>query len=180
MASERFQVLLENLEPREYFQTFAIAVPVPGSPPIISNSGDEAYETVLEIVQKNNYLAERADEVQSKANKFVKTLRGLAQVLSTKENRCEETDLHLENISRLVEIAERDADIGYKVARIELLKFDADQHRRAEDKLAAAELELSIVREDLKEAIERMVKLTKLKKAVNDCINIGHDILALF
>ena len=180
MASERFQALLEDLEPREYFETFAIAVPVHGSQPIISNSGDEAYETVLEIIKTNNYLAVRANEVQSKANKFVKTLRGLAHILSAEENRCEETNLHLENIARLVAIAEKDADIGYKIARIELLKFDTDQHRRVEDKLAAAELELQMVKDDLKEAIERMVKLTKLKKAIDDCINIGHDNLAFF
>ena len=54
MASERSQVLLEDLEPREYFETFAIAVPIPGSPPIITNSGDEANETVLEIIKITN------------------------------------------------------------------------------------------------------------------------------
>ena len=180
MASERSQVLLENLEPREYFKTFAIAVPIPGSPPIITNSGDEANETVLEIIKINKYLADRANEVQLEAGKFIRTLRGLAHVLQLKENKCEETNLHLENIARLVEIAERDADIGYKISRIELLKFDTEQHIRAEEKLAVAELELQSVKEELEEAVKQMVKLTKLKKAINDCIRIGHDNLAVF
>ena len=177
---EHFQVVLEDLEPKEHFKTFAIAVPIPGSPPILTNSGNEAYETVLEIVRTNNYLSERATEIQLKANKFVKTLRGLAHVLSLEEHKCEETNLHISNIARLIEIAERDADIGYKVSRIQLLKFDTEQHILVESKLAAAYCDLINLEHEFKESVGQMKRLTKLKKAIDECIKIGHNILALF
>ena len=77
-------------------------------------------------------------------------------------------------IERLVTIAEENADVGYKISRIQLLKFDRNQHFRAEAQLAAARLELDWIRDDLKESIEDMNRLEKLRKAINDCINAGH------
>ena len=171
---EHSQVILEELEPRDYFETFAIAIPVAGSAPIITHSGDEAYNTVLEIISTNKYLNDQAIDISKRSTEVIGTLRGLAHVLQRKENRCEETHIHIHNIARLVAIAERDADIGYKISRIQLLKFDKEQHLRAESQLAAVKLELDWIRDDLKESIEDMTRLEKLRKAINDCINAGH------
>ena len=132
---EHSQVILEELEPRDYFETFAIAIPVAGSAPIITHSGDEAYNTVLEIISTNKYLSDQAIDISKRSAEVIGTLRGLAHVLQRKENRCEETQIHIHNIARLVAIAERD---------------------------------------DLKESIEDMTRLEKLRKAINDCINAGH------
>ena len=171
---------LEGLEPREYFKTFAIAVPTPGHPPILLHSGEEAYSTVLEIIATNKYLSERAAEISSKSATLIGTLRGLATVLNLEVNKSEETGLHLANIERMLEIVEKDADIGYQISRIKLLKFERMQHLKAEEDLALAERELHMVQEDLDEAIKQMVKFEKLRKVLNDCIRAGHDSLAVF
>ena len=171
---EHSQVILEDLEPRDYFQTFAIAIPVAGSAPIITHSGDEAYETVLRTIATNKQLNDQARDISKRSTEVIGTLRGLAHVLQREENWCEETHIHIHNIARLVAIAEKDADVGYKVSRIQLLKFDREQHLTAEHQLAAAKLELDWVRDDLKESIEDMTRLEKLRKAINDCINAGH------
>ena len=171
---EHSQVILEDLEPRDYFETFAIAIPIAGSAPIITHSGDEAYDTVLELIKTNKNLTDRASDISKRSAEIIGTLRGLAHVLQRKENWCHETHIHIHNIARLVAIAEKDADIGYKVSRIQLLKFDKNQHIRAENQLAAAKLELDAIRDDLEESIEDMTRLEKLRKAINDCINAGH------
>ena len=171
---------LEGLEPREYFKTFSIAVPTPGHPPILNHSGEEAYNTVLEIIATNKYLTERAAQVSSNSQSLIGTLRGLATVLNLEANETEETKLHLANIERMVKIAEKDADIGYQISRIKLLKFERSQHSKAEADLASAETELLLVKEDLKEAIKQMVKFEKLRKVISDCIRAGHTNLAVF
>ena len=171
---------LEGLEPRELFETFAIAIPNPGHPPILNHSGEEAYATVLEIIATNKYLSEKAANVSSKSASLIGTLRGLATVLNLEANKTEETGLHLANIERMVEIAERDADIGYQISRIKLLKFERNQHIKAEQDLASAETELLLVEEDLDKAIKEMVKFEKLRKVVRDCIRAGHVNLAVF
>ena len=171
---EHSQVILEELEPRDYFETFAIAIPVAGSAPIITHSGDEAYDTVLKTISTNKNLNDQAIDISKRSTEVIGTLRGLAHILQRKENRCEDTHIHIHNISRLVAIAEKDADIGYRISRIQVLKFDRDQHLRAKSQLAAAKLELDWIRDDLKESIEDMNRLEKLRKAINDCINAGH------
>ena len=179
MASLTFQAcLLEDLEPKELFETFCIAVPSQGSPPILNHSGQEAHSTILKIIQTNKYLSDRALEVHNKATNFVAALRGLASLINLSENKCEETDLHLENIERMVKIAENDSELGFRISRIRLLKFDTEQHLKAEADLAAAEIELQTVKEDLEEAVNRMNKFKSLRKAINECIDLGHSILA--
>ena len=172
---EHSQVILEELEPRDYFETFAIAIPIPGSAPIITHSGDEDYEHVLATITANKYVNDQAINISKRSAEIIAALRGLAHILQREENKCEDTNIHIYNIARLVEIAERDADIGYKVSRIQLLKFDFEQHLRAETQLAVAEQELAWIKEDLKESIDDMNKLDKLKKAINDCIRAGHE-----
>ena len=172
---EHSQVILEELEPRDYFETFAIAIPIPGSAPIITHSGDEDYEHVLATITANKYVNDQAINISKRSAEIIAALRGLAHILQREENRCEDTNIHIYNIARLVEIAERDADIGYKVSRIQLLKFDFEQHLRAETQLAVAERELAWIKEDLKESIDDMNKLDKLKRAINDCIRAGHE-----
>ena len=179
MASLTSQVKLEGLEPEDYFEIFAVAIPTPGNPPILNHSGQEAYETVLEVIKTNKYLIDRANEISQRATSFVGTLRGLANVLNLEQNKCEETDLHLANIERLVRIAENDVDLGYHIARVRLMKFDHEQHLQAETDLATAEIELDLLREDFNEAINEMNKLETTRKVIEDCIKAGHDILAV-
>ena len=175
---EHSQVILEELEPRDYFETFAIAIPVAGSAPIITHSGNETYDTFLELIKANKNLNEQAVDISKRSSEVIGTLRGLAHVLQREENWCRETHVHIHNIERLVTIAEENADVGYKISRIQLLKFDRNQHFRAEAQLAAARLELDWIRDDLKESIEDMTRLEELRKAINDCINAGHKNLA--
>ena len=178
MASRTSQAMLEGLEPKELFETFAIAIPTPGNPPILTHSGDEADATVLEIIKANKYLVDRANVLSSKATNFVSALRGLANLLNLKRNQCELTDLHLANVERLVRIAENDIDLGYHISRVRLLKFDTEQHLKAETDLAAAEAELVTLKEEVHEAVIEMNKLQATRKVIQNCIDAGHDILA--
>ena len=179
MASRTFQAcVLEDLEPKELFETFCITVPNPGSPPILNHSGNEAQEAILEIVRTNKYISDKALDIQVKAGNIVNALRGLANLLNLEANKCEETDLHLANIERMVRLAETDIDIGYKISRIRLLKFETQQHLEAEEALAVAEIELETIKEDLEQAIKQMKRVQVMKKAINDCIDMGHVILA--
>ena len=180
MASRTSQAMLEGLEPKENFETFVIVVPKPGNPPILTHSGEEADATVLKIIKANKYLADRANDLSSKATNFVSALRGLANLLNLKRNQCEETGLHLANIERLVRIAENDVDLGYHISRVRLLKFDAEQHAQAETDLAAAEAEIVTLKEEVHEAVKALSNLQATRKVIRDCIRAGHDILAFF
>ena len=76
-------------------------------------------------------------------------------------------------------LAERDADIGYKASRVQLQTFDSDQQLEAEEQLAFAQQELETIEKTLKNSIERFKESDKLEKAIKDCIQAGHDNLAL-
>ena len=177
---EHSQVNLGDPEPKNQTETFAIAVPIPGSAQIITHYDDDAYDTVLETVAANKRLNDRAVEISRRATKTFGALRGLTHILRRKENRGEEANLHIHNIPRLMALPERNADIGYKVSRIQLQTFGPDQHLEAETHLTFARQELDSIEESLRESIKEMVKSEKLKKAINDCIKAGHETLALF
>ena len=176
---EHSQVNLEDPEPKEQLETFTIAVPIPGSAQAIKLPDDAEYDTVLETIAENKRLSDKATDVLKRSTGILAALRGIAHILRRKENRCEESNLHIHNIPRLVALAERDADIGYKISRIQLRTFDTSQHLEAEEHLAFAQKELDFIEGSLKESVEEIAKSEKLKEAIKDCIQAGHENLAL-
>ena len=180
MAS--LELITTNCEDKElenFLEIQVIAVPTPGTPPLLLHSGDEAYETILKVLETNKLLVDRATEIDVEATRIVGALRGLANLFNLDENKCNETNLYLNTIANFVKKAENNIDLAFKIKRIKLLKFDSDKHIDAETDLATAAVELERLKEDLDESLKQMKKLEIARKVVQDCINIGHDILAL-
>ena len=167
-----------NLDVQDEEHYFQIAVPDPGNPPLMIYSGNEAYSHILEVIQTNKYLSERANEIDVEATKILEALRSLANLLNLKRNRNEETTENLARIEQFVKIAENNVDLAFKVKRVRLLKFDTDSHLDAETDLATAEIEIGFLKEDIDEYLKKSSKLEATRKVIQDCISIGFDVLA--
>ena len=176
---EHLQVNLEDPEPKEQSVTFTIAVPIPGAAEAIKIPDDTDQNTVLEAIAENKRLSDKATDVLKRSTGILATLRGIAYILQKKEYRCEKSNLYIHNIPRLVARAERDADIGYKASRIQLQTVGKNQHLEAEEHLAFAQQELDSIEESLKKSVEKFTESDILGKAIKDCIQAGHENLAL-
>ena len=176
---DQLQVNLEDPEPKNQSITLAIAVPVPGAAEAINIPDNTDHNTVLEAIAVNKRLSDKATDVLKRSTEALATLRGIAYILQKNEYRCERSNLNIHNIPRLVALAERDADIGYKASRIQLQTFDKNQQLEAEEHLAFAQQELESIEKTLKNSVERFKESDKLGKAIKDCIQAGHENLAL-
>ena len=176
---DQFQVNLENPEPKNQSTTFTIAVPIPGAAEAIEIPDDADHNAVLQAIAEHKRLSDKATDVLKRSTVVLATLRGITYILQKDEYRCVKSNLYIQNIPRLVALAERDADIGYKASRIQLRTFDKNQQLEAEEQLAFAQQELESIEKTLKNSVERFKESDKLEKAIKDCIQAGHDNLAL-
>ena len=154
-------------------------VPIPGAAEAVKIQDDTDHNTVLEAIAENKRLSDKATDVLKRSTGILATLRGITYILQKNEYRCEESNLYIHNIPRLVALAERDADIGYKASRIQLQTFGKNQHLEAEEHLAFAQQELDSIEESLKKSVEKFTESDILGKAIKDCIQAGHENLAL-
>ena len=176
---DQLQVNLGEPEPQNKATTFTIAVPIPGAAEAIEIPDDADHNAVLQAIAKHKRLSDKATDVLKRSTFVLATLRGIAYILQEDEYRGVRSNLYILNIPRLVALAERDADIGYKASRIQLQTFDKNQQLEAEEHLAFAQQELESIEKTLKNLVERFKGSDKLKKAIKDCIQAGHDNLAL-
>ena len=175
-SQERENSDFDAQDEQHYFQ---INVPTPGNPPLMVFSGNEAYSHILEVVRTNKFLSERANEIDVKATEIVEALRSLANLLNLKRNKTDETNQNLAKIEYFVKVAENNIDLAFKVKRVRLLKFDTENHLEAETDLATAEREIEFLKEDIADYLKKSSELEATRKVIQDCIDIGFDVLAI-
>ena len=169
----------ENSQPSlpEYIKIECVHVPAPGEPPLMIFSGNETYQEILNRVKVNSELSRSANVIYVQSLEIVDALRSLAHLINLPENLCDETKPHLEEIQRMVKIAETNTDLAFKVSRVKLQVAGSENHQSIKTQLAVASIEVEAVREELKESIQSMAKVQKLKKVIEDSGNFGNDIL---
>ena len=176
---DQLQVNLGESEPKNQSTTFNIAVPIPGAAEAIKIPDNADHNDVLQAIAEHKRLSDKATDVLKRSTVILATLRGITYILQEDEYKGVKSNLYILNIPRLVALAERDADIGYKASRVQLQTFDSNQQLEAKEQLAFAQQELETIEKTLKNSIERFKESDKLEKAIKDCIQAGHDNLAL-